>query len=111
MHVKAAMARLLLLPLLASSVRLIVDTDLGDDIDDTWALSQLLAREVDLRLVVTDSHGSEQRACVLAKFLALAQRSVPKIAIGPQLQGQILLETWANRSDLEKFPGKVSLLT
>lgn len=105
------MARLLLLPFLATSLRLVLDTDLGDDMDDTWALSQLLqAEDVDLRLVVTDSHGSEARAWVQAKFLALAQRSVPAIAIGPRRAGRILLQGWAEASDLERFRGKVSHL-
>lgn len=32
----------ILFPTVAGSLRVVLDTDLGDDIDDTWALSLLL---------------------------------------------------------------------
>jgi len=88
----------------------ILDTDLGDDIDDTWALSALLqSPSVELRLIVADSRGSMRHAQAVAKFLQMAGRSaqVPEIAIGPELQGSIIMDTWANSTDLEHFPGKL----
>ncbi|MEM9408017.1 MAG: hypothetical protein AAGA81_18415, partial [Acidobacteriota bacterium] len=49
-------------------IPVIFDTDIGTDIDDTWALAQLLASpELDLRLVVTDSGDTETRARIVAK--------------------------------------------
>ena len=51
-------------------VPLILDTDIGDDIDDTWALGFLLkSPELDLKLVVGDYGRPNYRARLLAKFL------------------------------------------
>ena len=45
-------------------------TDIGTDIDDTWALAMLLrCPELDLKLVLTDSNDTQHRALVAAKFL------------------------------------------
>lgn len=42
-------------PTHAAPVSVILDTDIGDDIDDTWALAMLLGMpQLDLKLVVTD---------------------------------------------------------
>lgn len=90
---------------------MILDTDIGDDIDDAWALSALLQDpRVDLRLVVTDSYSSVQRAEVLAKFLSMAGRlkDIPAIAIGPNTTGKALvMENWAGPGDLAQFPGTI----
>jgi hypothetical protein len=48
----------------------ILDTDIGDDIDDTWALGLLLqSPEFDVRLVVGDQGKNLYRAKLIAKFL------------------------------------------
>ncbi|CAJ1335718.1 unnamed protein product [Effrenium voratum] len=92
-----------------SKLRVVVDTDIGDDIDDTWALSALLMEpRVDLRLLVTDSYRSEERAQVLAKFLRLAGKldAVPAIAVGPSAPGPsapLVLAAWAGPADLAAF--------
>ncbi|CAE7452475.1 unnamed protein product [Symbiodinium natans] len=95
----------------AAPLRVILDTDIGDDIDDAWALSALLQDpRVDLRLVVTDSYSSLHRAQVLAKFLDLAGRlnDVPAIALGPNTTGKpLIMEGWASPKDLAKFPGTI----
>ncbi|CAJ1453442.1 unnamed protein product [Effrenium voratum] len=93
----------------SSKLRVVVDTDIGDDIDDTWALSALLMEpRVDLRLLVTDSYRSEERAQVLAKFLRLAGKldAVPAIAVGPSAPGPsapLVLAAWAGPADLAAF--------
>ena len=53
----------------------ILDTDIGTDIDDTWALAMLL-RSPELRLeAVVTSHGDTRyRALLAAKMLSLANR-------------------------------------
>ncbi|CAK9008555.1 IU_nuc_hydro domain-containing protein [Durusdinium trenchii] len=99
-----------ILVLAATGLRVVLDTDLGDDIDDTWALSALLQTPtVELRLVVADSFGAWSHACAVAKFLRLAGRSsqVPELAIGPQRVGRTVMETWATAQDLKAFPGQV----
>ena len=51
-------------------VPVILDTDIGDDIDDTWALAMLLGSpQVDLRLVVTASDDTPTKTRLLAKIL------------------------------------------
>lgn len=51
-------------------VPLILDTDIGDDIDDTWALMQLLRSPgFDLRLITTDFGNTRYRTRLLAKLL------------------------------------------
>src|SRR5579883_2388161 len=61
----------------------ILDTDIGTDIDDSWALALLLrSPEVSVKLVVTETGDTEYRAKVAAKFLErVAQASVP-VGIG-----------------------------
>jgi hypothetical protein len=52
-----------------AAIPVILDTDIGDDIDDTWALGFLLrCPELELKLVVGDNGKAEYRARLLAKF-------------------------------------------
>ncbi len=62
----------------------IFHTDIGGDIDDTWALLLLLRRpELDLKLVVTEGSNAVYRGRIVAKLLTLAGRGDIPIAIGP----------------------------
>jgi inosine-uridine nucleoside N-ribohydrolase len=46
-------------------IPVILDTDIGTDIDDTWALAMLLrSPELDVRLVVSDTDNTDYRAAV-----------------------------------------------
>jgi len=66
---------------MATSV--ILDTDIGTDIDDTWALAMLLASpELDLRLITTVSGDARHRAALCARLLACAGRTDVPIGIG-----------------------------
>ena len=57
----------------------ILDTDIGTDIDDTWALGVLLkSPELDLKLVVTDYGKVNYRPRVVAKFLEGDERRVQR---------------------------------
>lgn len=97
-----------------TSLRVIVDTDFGDDVDDTWALAFLLGLpEVDLRLVVTSSHGVLVRTTILAKFLSLVG-AAPPIGVGLERRGpgdsdRVVLADWADASDLAAYNGTVHL--
>ena len=54
----------------------ILDTDIGIDIDDTWALAMLLnSPELDLRLVSVATGDAAYRARLAAKFLDRAGRA------------------------------------
>jgi inosine-uridine nucleoside N-ribohydrolase len=64
-------------------IPVVLDTDIGTDIDDTWALAMLLrCPELDLRLVVTTSGDVEYRGWVTAGILAAAGRKEVPVALG-----------------------------
>src|SRR5580698_10032702 len=51
-------------------IPVILATDIGDDIDDTWALGFLLkCPELDLKLVLTEYGKAQYRAKLIGKFL------------------------------------------
>jgi inosine-uridine nucleoside N-ribohydrolase len=82
----------------------ILDTDIGGDIDDAWALSFLLAcPELDVKLVVSDSHNTFAKAGIIAGFLGAAGRVDIPIGIGTnQAAGANGQDEW-----MKKYPGKV----
>ena len=64
-------------------IPIILDTDIGDDIDDTWALALALkSPELDVKLVVTDYGNTEHRAKIVARILEVAGRTDIPIGIG-----------------------------
>lgn len=97
-------------PAKIAAIPVIFDTDIGDDIDDTWALGFLLrSPELDLKLVVGDNGKSEYRAKLLAKFLETAGRSDVPVGLGlevPQKDSERQRE-WIKDYDLKKYPGKI----
>jgi inosine-uridine nucleoside N-ribohydrolase len=67
----------------AAKTPIILDTDIGDDIDDTWALAMLLkSPELDLKLVTTTCGKAEYRAKLVAKLLTIAGRGDIPIGLG-----------------------------
>ena len=57
-------------------IPVILDTDIGDDFDDTWALLFLLkSPQFDVKLVTTSCGRAEYRAKVIAKLLTVAKRT------------------------------------
>jgi inosine-uridine nucleoside N-ribohydrolase len=65
------------------TIPVILDTDIGTDIDDTWALAMLLGcPELDLRLVVTATGDTTYRARLAAGILAAGGRSDVPIGVG-----------------------------
>ena len=96
-------------PAARAPIPVILDTDIGDDIDDTWALVLVLkSPELDVKLVVTDFGNTEQRAKLVARVLELAGRTDIPIGIGikenddPGPQAE-----WVKGYDLAKYPGRV----
>lgn len=93
----------------AGKIPVILDTDIGDDIDDTWALVMLLkSPELDVKLVVGDQHKSLYRARLIAKILETAGRTdIPVgIGVGPK-EGGGRQSAWIKGYDLKSYPGKV----
>ncbi len=95
---------------LSAKPRLVIfDTDICDDIDDTWALAALLqSPELDCRLITTAVGNTEAKAKVVAKFLERASRTDIPIGVGiKQRDGSHRQAAWAQEYDLSAYPGKV----
>jgi inosine-uridine nucleoside N-ribohydrolase len=92
-----------------STIPVILDTDIGGDIDDTWALAMLLkSPELDLKLVVTDTGNTTYRAKVAAKMLEAGGRTDVPIGVGvPFGEGTGAQAPWVADYDLAHYPGPV----
>ena len=88
----------------------ILDSDIGDDIDDTWALALLLqSPELDLKLVVGDYGKADYRARLLAKLLQTAGRTDVAVGVGLEIdpRGEGGQAAWVRGYALSNYPGKV----
>jgi len=87
----------------------ILDTDLCDDIDDTWAIATMLqSPELDCKLVTTAVGNTEEKAKVVAKFLQRVGRTNIAVGIGiKQRDGAHRQTLWAQEYDLASYRGKV----
>ena len=97
-------------PAAKKKIPVILDTDIGDDIDDTWALALALkCPELDVKLVVGDQGKSEYRAKLIAKLLEAAERADVPVGVGPDVnsQGTGWQQAWVEDYDLDSYPGKV----
>jgi inosine-uridine nucleoside N-ribohydrolase len=96
-------------PVTAGGIPVILATDVGDDIDDTWALALLLrSPELDLRLVVTDFGDTAYRARLAAKLLQLAGRSDVAIGVGLRQHDKGGRQAeWLGDYQLARYPGRV----
>jgi inosine-uridine nucleoside N-ribohydrolase len=90
-------------------IPVILDTDIGDDIDDTWALLMLLkSPQFDLRLVTTTNGKSEYRAKIAARFLQQAGRSDVPVGLGTGGRDGVGGQAdWVKDYRLSDYPGKV----
>lgn len=92
------------------SIPVILDTDIGDDIDDTWALGLLLkSPEFDVKLVVGDYGKPLYRAKIIAKFLETVGRTDIPIGIGidTSVHGGGPQSDWVKDYNINKYPGKI----
>ena len=92
-----------------ASTPVILDTDIGDDMDDTWALAMLLGMpELDLKLIVTDYGNTPERTRLVAKILQRAGRTDIPIGTGIKTGDSPLAQRrWVGNFDLAAYPGKV----
>ncbi len=90
-------------------IPVILDTDIGDDIDDTWALAMLLGMpELDLKLVVTDYGNTPEKTRLVAKILERAGRTDIPIGTGIKTADDPLNQArWVGDFDLDAYPGTV----
>lgn len=91
------------------AIPVILDTDIGSDVDDTWALAMLLrSPEIDLKLIVTATNDTVYRAKITAKLLEIEGRTDIPIGIG--LRGEPdneLQREWIEGYDLDAYSGVV----
>lgn len=92
-----------------NAVPVILDTDIGDDIDDTWALAMLLGSpEVDLKLVTTAFNDTPTKTRLLAKILERVGRTDVPIGTGVRTEVKPIHQAeWLGDYDLADYPGKV----
>jgi inosine-uridine nucleoside N-ribohydrolase len=95
-------------------IPVVLATDIGSDIDDTWALAHLLrSPELDLRMVLTETGDARYRAAVTAKLLESAERTDIPIALGrdfgPMEDKDRHQAPWIRGYDLGKYPGQIHL--
>lgn len=91
-------------------IPVILDTDIGTDIDDTWALAMMLkCPELDVKLVVTDTGDTTYRAGIVAKMLQIAGREDIPVGVGlPLAPDEPRQAAWVEGYDLADYPGRVA---
>ena len=84
-------------------------TDIGGDIDDTWALGLLLkSPELDLKLLVTETEWPESKARIACKFLDRAGRGDIPVALGVgSSRKEDNQSPWAADYTLDDYPTPV----
>jgi inosine-uridine nucleoside N-ribohydrolase len=94
-----------------SKIPVILDTDIGDDIDDTWALAFMLkCPELEVRLIAGDTDNTTYRAKLIAKMLETAGRTDIPVAIGCNPASITTIGRqgpWIESYDLKRYPGQV----
>jgi inosine-uridine nucleoside N-ribohydrolase len=109
----AILALAVLIPAAAQArTPVVLLTDIGTDIDDTWAIALALrSPELDLKLIVIDPAETPYRPKVAAKFLEDSGHAGIEIAIGNDgpVNGdrERNLLPWIEHYDMGKYPGKV----
>lgn len=95
-------------------IPVILDTDIGSDVDDTWALAMLLrCPELDLKMVLNSTGDTTYRATITARLLEIAGRTDVEVAIGPYAGSSNEEDLhrhqlpWVQDYDLDAYPGTV----
>lgn len=91
------------------SIPVILDTDIGLDVDDVWALVFLLnCPEIDIRLITTATGDTRYRAALVAKLLETAGRTDIPIGIGLPLDDSPRTHSaWLGDYQLDDYRGTV----
>jgi len=90
-------------------IPVILDTDIGWDIDDTWALITLLnSPELDIRMVLTSTGNTPLRAKLVAKLLEVAGRTDIPVGIGLHQDDNFnMQDDWVDGYSLRHYPGRI----
>ncbi|MEE2752723.1 MAG: nucleoside hydrolase [Candidatus Latescibacterota bacterium] len=92
-------------------IPVVFDTDIGSDIDDTWALAFLLrCPELDVKLITTDRGRPEYRAKLACQILEAGGRQDLPVGLGTEWEGNTgsnRQEPCAEGYDLAGYAGEV----
>ena len=90
-------------------IPVILDTDIGHDVDDVWALVFLLrCPELDVKLITTTTGDTLYRARLTAKVLETLGFSHIPIGVGiPLDDNPHTHDEWLGEYDLGRYPGAV----
>ena len=95
----------------ASPQPVIIDTDIGSDIDDSFAIALALQSSefLDVQLIVTCTDDTTARAKIAAKLLTIARRDSIPIGIGQANSNKTrhTLWDWAKDFNLSEYKGGV----
>lgn len=115
-------------PVAAQGSKLILDTDIGDDIDDAWALAFVISYAGFAPLGVTITHGNTpERAKIACKMLQVAKRDDIPVFVGRKTNEKVFQQyTWAEDfatrrpakksaadfivETVKRYPGEVTLI-
>ena len=88
-------------------IPIIIDTDIGSDIDDTWALAMALGcPELDVKMVVTCTGDTRFRAEIVCKFLERVGRTDIPVGIGLPFESMLEHQReYIDDYDLDSYSG------
>lgn len=94
---------------MSGRIPVILDTDIGSDIDDTWALTMMLkSPELDVKLVMTDTGNTTYRAKIVARMLEIGRRTDVPVGVGVRFSDNTgPQEPWVAGYELSSYPGVV----
>ena len=89
--------------------KIIIDTDIGEDIDDTWALIFLLSsRFVDIKLISVTTGDVKYKAKIVAKILTLLNKTNIPIALGKATENECYAQKrWTDDFDISNYQGHI----
>jgi inosine-uridine nucleoside N-ribohydrolase len=95
----------------SKKIPVIFDTDIGDDIDDTWAMAMLVqSPEFDVKLITTAVGDTSAKAKIVAKMLEVAGRTDIPVGIGPpcgDMDKGHRQDEWVGSYKLSSYPGTI----
>ena len=88
---------------------LIIDTDIGEDIDDTWALVFLLSSQfVDIKLISVSTGDVNYKASLVAKILSLLHMTHIPICLGKSSSlEEYSQKEWLDDFDISSYDGVI----
>lgn len=95
----------------AAPIPIIIDTDIGTDFDDSAALALAVSHPeiFDIKLVLSATSDTTERATIAAKYLAMYNRTDVPVGVGLKTPNatRMNLADWASDYSLDKYPGTV----